>query len=220
MDDDLHRRENRAARREGLTDHATRLGELTMHPPPWLLMLKGYPGSGKSTLAAALSRRFGWPLVDKDDIQACLDPLLPESDAPAYEIMFRIARRQLQHGPGVICDSPLWQATYENARALAEATGARLVIVECRCPDATLRRRIEARDSAALPPRRTTSWSALLAYRARYDAAPCAIAAQRLVVDTVVDPERLVDQIGRWLQQLAEAPAAPRGDPADGPVLR
>lgn len=40
----------------------------------WLVAFKGYPGSGQSTLARAVSRRLGWPLIDKDDV--CPDDTL------------------------------------------------------------------------------------------------------------------------------------------------
>jgi shikimate kinase len=39
----------------------------------WLIAMKGFAGSGKSTLGRALSREFGWPLVDKDDVKDLLD---------------------------------------------------------------------------------------------------------------------------------------------------
>jgi Cytidylate kinase len=39
----------------------------------WLVTMKGPAGSGKSTLARALSRHFGWPMIDKDDVKDLLD---------------------------------------------------------------------------------------------------------------------------------------------------
>lgn len=171
-------------------------------PTPWLVALKGHPGSGKSTVAAALSRACGWPILDKDDIQDTLDRHLESSGGPGYEIMFGVARRQLLHGISVILDSPFWKTTYEHARALAEEVGARLVVVECQCADeAEWRRRIEGRQGAGLPARRTTSWDALQAYRARYDAEAYAIEVPHLVVDTTVERSIIVARIRAWLDQ-------------------
>jgi predicted kinase len=168
---------------------------------PWLVALKGHPGSGKSTVGAALSREFGWPIVDKDDIQDTLDTHLASSDGPAYEIMFRVARTQLLHGISVILDSPFWKRTYDNARALADERGARLVIIECRCVDeAQWRRRIEARQGAGLPARRTTTWESLQAYRSRYDQDAYAIEAPHLIVDTASEQPGIVTRIRTWLE--------------------
>jgi len=164
--------------------------------PPWLVALKGLPGCGKSTVAATLSRSFGWPIVDKDDIQDAIDAHLAASDGPAYEIMFRVARSQLRQGLSVIVDSPLWKQTYDNARALAEEQHACLAVIECRCADERVwRQRIEARKGAGLPARRTTSWESLLAYRSRYELNPYEITVQHLVIETDTDRTDIVSLV-------------------------
>ena len=71
-----------------------------------LIVMKGFAGSGKSTLARALSRQFGWPLVDKDEIKDLLDGHAQAAGPLAYAIMFNIARSLLLQGFNVICDSP------------------------------------------------------------------------------------------------------------------
>jgi len=178
-------------------------------PTPWLVALKGYPGCGKSTVGAALSRQLGWPLIDKDNVQDVLDRHGVAGEGAAYDVVFQVARGQLARGLSVIVDSPLWQRTYDNARALADEVGARLIVVECRCTDETVwRRRIEARQGNGLPPRRTTSWESLQAFRARYDrdrnqdAYP--IEVPHLIVDTSTEqPDRVVTRIQDWLRHRA-----------------
>src|SRR5713226_2206518 len=82
----------------------------------WLIALKGLPGSGKSTIAQALSKRLGWPIIDKDDIKDILDGHSPEAGGLAYQTMFNVARRQLLQGLDVICDSPLtFSMSYKKA---------------------------------------------------------------------------------------------------------
>ena len=75
---------------------------------PWLLALKGLPGVGKSTLAGELAHALGWPLLDHDDVKdafAAAGASVPGS--ATYELLFRLAGRQLRIGVSVLCDSPL-----------------------------------------------------------------------------------------------------------------
>jgi predicted kinase len=175
-------------------------------PRPWLIAVKGYPGSGKSTVASALSRELRWPILDKDDIQDTLDRHLPSGDGPGYEIMFQVARGQLLHGISVILDSSFWKRTYDTARALADEVGARLVVIECCCADeAEWRRRIEARQAASLPARRTTTWDALDAYRSRYDAEGYTVEVPHLSVDTASEKSGVLTRIRTWLDRINTA---------------
>ena len=83
-----------------------------------------------------------------------------------------VARRQLQQGLSVICDSPLvsrW--AFDQARQAAQDAGAELVVVECRCADqAVWRARIEARRRPGLRAHHQTSWAGLQAYLERAEA--------------------------------------------------
>jgi len=112
---------------------------------PVLIATKGHPATGKSTLALALSRRLGWPLIDKDDAKdLTLD--LPDANRRAYAIMWRIVERQIELGLGVIAVSPLSKASeFELARRIARRHGGRLLVVETRLGDEEWRRRLEAR---------------------------------------------------------------------------
>lgn len=59
-----------------------------------------------------MHRQLGWPIIDKDDAK---DALLStgsrledkEANSFAYDIIYRVAERQLQNGISVILDTPL-----------------------------------------------------------------------------------------------------------------
>ena len=72
---------------------------------PILAALRGLPGIGKSALAQALGRELGWPVLDKDDCKDVLYGRAEAADELAYDLLFRLARRQLQLGLSVVCDS-------------------------------------------------------------------------------------------------------------------
>lgn len=85
----------------------------------WMIAFKGPAGSGKSRASRALGQHLRWPVIDKDD---SLDYLEDHQGGAAYDIMFRVAERQLQQGLNVMCDSPLgYGPSYAHARQIAEA---------------------------------------------------------------------------------------------------
>jgi predicted kinase len=173
----------------------------------WLLALKGHAGSGKSTLGRMLSSRLGWPIIDKDDIKDILDGHTTEAGPLAYETMFNIARRQLQQGLNVICDSPLaYRTGYEKARQIATETHARLAIIECYCSDEQeWSRRINARKSLRLPAHHQVDWDAMQAYLASVrQESSYPISDPYLRVDTVKPLEDIVSEVQRWLELIGE----------------
>lgn len=175
----------------------------TLSPSPIALVaMKGPPGAGKSTVARALSRRLRWPLIDKDDVKDILDGQTPLAGALAYEVMQRVARRQLAQGLSVICDSPLLDLAYAGLRQIAADEGVPLLIVECHCSDeAAWRARVEARQILGLPAHHTTTWEGVQAFLAKSEAT-YPIAEPHLVVDTARPLPVLVDEVVRWLGQL------------------
>ncbi len=134
-----------------------------MPPRPLLIVFKGHPGVGKSTVARALGHALGIAIIDKDDVKDVLAGACTNAGGLAYEVMFRVARRQLFLGLHAICDSPLSEELgYQSACAAAAAAGAALVVIECICSDpAEWRRRIEQRAAQGLPTHQVDSWAAL-----------------------------------------------------------
>ena len=158
-----------------------------------LVAMKGHPATGKSTLARGLARRFGWPLIDKDDVKDHTLGLAGGNEL-AYRILWQVVATQLALGLNVIVDSPLsYPVGYATAQALAAACGARLLVVETRLDEAEWRRRLDARspDESA---HRIRGWAAmqrqLQLYRGcwQYPIAP----EHHLVVDTTQAEDFLV----------------------------
>lgn len=172
-----------------------------------LVVMKGPPGTGKSTVARALSHQLGWPLIAKDDIKDILDGQATLSGALSYEVMHRIAHRQISQGLSVICDSPLPEKAYAGMRRIAHDEGVPLVIVECRCSDEKVwRARVEARQAWNLPAHHTITWEGVESFLAKPETTylvddPC------LVVDTTRALPEIVDEIVVWLTRPDLAPA-------------
>ncbi|QCE01630.1 P-loop containing nucleoside triphosphate hydrolase [Vigna unguiculata] len=121
-----------------------------------IIAMKGHPGSGKSTLAESIASSLGIPVLDKDDVKDCTQPLLLTSPASllndlSYDVICQIASTQLRLGLSVLLDSPLSRRAHlDRLRRLANALSARLLIIECRPADQSeWRRRLEARGGGA-----------------------------------------------------------------------
>jgi predicted kinase len=122
--------------------------------PPALMITVGFSGSGKSALAAELSRRLpaiviSTDLVRKEREAALPNEALPENRytdsrrAEVYQEMYRRATAHLSNGRHVVLDGTfLSEHERENAVRLAQRTGAQFWMVECRCPDSVIRRRL------------------------------------------------------------------------------
>lgn len=78
-----------------------------------LIILAGMPATGKSTVAASLSRAFGYPILEKDNIKEGLfDELGFENyaqkrklDHAANEVLLRILEAMLKAGNSLIVDN-------------------------------------------------------------------------------------------------------------------
>jgi predicted kinase len=117
---------------------------------PTLVMLAGLPGTGKSTLAAALARRLGWPVLDKDLLNTVLlEAHLPQAQAGplAYELVLTLAHALVvHHGQSLILDTAGRQPfIVERARTIAQGAGGQLKVVRCVAPAAVRQARLRAR---------------------------------------------------------------------------
>jgi predicted kinase len=151
----------RDAARQRATRHFALAYRYTWAYSPCLVVVAGLSGTGKSAIAAALHTRTGFTHVNSDVIRKELAGLppdtprsgpydtglyTPEHSARTYEAMFAAAATQLTVRRGVILDATFQRrADRDAARALARSAGVPLLIVECRCADDEVHRRLTRR---------------------------------------------------------------------------
>lgn len=170
-----------------------------------LVVLAGLPGVGKSTLAAALARRRGALVLDKDRIR---DAIFPPSEvdysdpqnALATEAVLMVAGYILERDPDklVVLDGKPYSRESQRLAAyqLAGRCGTPFRLIHCVAPDGVVRQRLEvatARDPRNLVADRT------YAKVQRIKAAFEPIRLPHLVIDTT-EPRRLqLDACLRYL---------------------
>lgn len=122
-----------------------------------LVVVVGLSGSGKSTVAAALQERTGFVHLNSDATRKRLAGLpptarpgaglyTPEWSARTYGALYDAAAAALAAGRGAIVDATFQRrADRDAARAVARRAGAPILFVECRCPEAEVRRRLTER---------------------------------------------------------------------------
>jgi predicted kinase len=167
-----------------------------------LLLLKGHPATGKSTLAGALSRHLSWPLIDKDAIKDHIYDI-PRGNVLAYEIMWHLARLQLEIGLSVVIDSPLsYPLAYATGQKMAEEFAVRLLVVETQLHETPWQERLEHRLQQP-PTHRVAGWENMQKLLRDYDASwRYAIAPEHhLKVDTSQPTDMLVQIVANHLTQ-------------------
>jgi aminoglycoside phosphotransferase family enzyme/predicted kinase len=124
---------------------------------PALLITVGFSGSGKSRLAWELCRRLPAVLLSSDRIRkeraglGATDRLGPAQytevhRAAVYAELGRRAALSLGQGENVLLDATFLSEHERGAAAdLAQTQGAEFWVLECRCPDAVIRRRLASR---------------------------------------------------------------------------
>ena len=93
-----------------------------------LIIIAGMPATGKSTAAAAVSKAFGYPIIEKDNIKEGLFDVLGFEnyqqkralDHAANEVLLRVLRAMLKSGNSVIVDNNFDTASNEKLCALIE----------------------------------------------------------------------------------------------------
>jgi predicted kinase len=129
--------------------------------PPWLLLTCGLMGTGKTALAEALATQMPLTIFDSDatrkrlagvppTLRACADYeeglYTPARTEETYAQLFRLAEGALARGDSVLLDASFQRARHRGlARELAQRTWARFCVLECWCPRAEIRRRLDAR---------------------------------------------------------------------------
>ena len=124
-----------------------------------LVAMTGLSGTGKSTVAHRLARAFGARLFASDVVRKDLAGIegaapaswgegvyRPEWTTATYDRLVALAEARLSEGESVVLDATLLAAELRARAAAASArNGARLVLVETVCDEATVAARLAAR---------------------------------------------------------------------------
>lgn len=128
---------------------------------PIFLITCGLMGTGKSTIARALSEALGWEWLRSDVLRKELADLSPREhrfekfhegiyspdfSREIYRALLDRASALLKEGKSVILDASFKkQADRLQALALAEARQANFLLIECRCSEEEIQRRLARR---------------------------------------------------------------------------
>jgi predicted kinase len=183
------------------------LAEVGPLPPPparpALVMAAGLPGSGKSLFCRELRRRTGAVILESDALRQVLFPQPDHSQAESHHLFTAIhaaIETLLQAGVHTILDATNlaeWQR--EPVYAIAEKTGARLVLVWLEAPPRTVQARLANRCRGAKTQDRSTAGLAV------YE-------RMRGQVEEIRRPHRVVDT-SRGTQEVLDAIAAEMESP-------
>jgi hypothetical protein len=197
--------EDRRAASESARAHFTLAYRYTWSYQPCLVVFSGLSGSGKTSVASALQRRTGFLHLNSDIIRKQLAGLPPDAPAPlererdlyspaqsarTYETMFARARQGLADGIGVIMDATFMRAVdRQAARSLAQTHGAAFLLVECRCTEDEVRRRLEHRKQGGTGPS-DADWQVYRTQKEHFEAFG-RTEDDRLELDTARAPDEL-----------------------------
>ena len=128
---------------------------------PVLILTSGLMGAGKSTIARALTDALGWKGLSSDIVRkelAHLSPrerryepfqqgiYAPDFSETTYQALFARAGALLQAGSSVILDASFKRERDRSAaQDLARKMRADFLLIECRCEDAIIQRRLSDR---------------------------------------------------------------------------
>lgn len=128
---------------------------------PLLFLVSGLSGTGKSTLARKISVDYHATQINTDVVRkevAGIDQYEPHHDQfnkglydpkkidDTYEHVMQRASTLLKKGENVVLDATFQKKTYrEMARHSAEKHHAKLITVQCICPDEVVKKRLEDR---------------------------------------------------------------------------
>jgi len=196
--------------REKAAETAARYFELAFRyaarlEKPALVIVTGLMGSGKSVLARILAPWLGAETVRTDVLRKEMLNLPPAEHryetfgegiyadkitAQTYDKAHVLAKEKLESGQSVIIDASYGKN--ENrlaARKLAADLGVNFFILECRCPEAVIRKRLEGRMTERGEPS-DGRWEIFTDQKKRYDAISGFAGREHIVVDTSMAPER------------------------------
>lgn len=181
------------------------LGELPpSQPRPVLVVLSGLPGTGKSHLARELCRRYPLARLESDALRKALfrrPSYSAQESARLFAACHALLDRLLARGvPAVLDATNLKEVHRRPLYRIAEARGARLVLVEVKAPREVVEGRLERRQRGENP------WDqseADVEVYERMRAAAEPIERPHVVVDTSGGSEEALAIILRELQEVS-----------------
>lgn len=190
-----------------------------------LVLVAGLSGTGKSAVAAVLQSRIGFAHINSDVVRKRLAGLDADTPVPAaygaglysrqhnvrtYEALLAEARDHLAAGRGVILDATFRRRTDRTAaRALAAAHGVPFFLVECRCPDDEVRRRLERRQQRGAGPS-DADWNVYIEQRRQFEPVGSDESEGHLVLDTTAPLPEATSTVERGLRCQVEKDLAMR----------
>lgn len=115
----------------------------------YLVAVGGLPGAGKSVAAKEIARRIGASLLRTDEVRKEIYPCptyTVEESHHVYELVFRRAADLLSNRQSVVLDATFRQEQpRQQAREIAEASGALWRFVWITAPESLIRNRIARR---------------------------------------------------------------------------
>jgi len=179
-----------------------------------VVAISGLSGTGKSVLARRMAERTGYTHVSSDVVRKQLAGLAPTERAGGarhsdlysgpmshrtYDALFGLAGETVRER-GVVLDATFQlRQGRDRARAIAAAAKVPFLLVECRCDDVVVGRRLAARARRGDDPS-DADWQVYLEQKRRFEG--FGTDENRLVLDTAGDVDALVRTIERELRGL------------------
>jgi predicted kinase len=184
-----------------------------VRPGGSLLLMVGLPGAGKSTLVDALRLQLPGVIVRTDQVRRFVRaaPTYTAAEmALVYEVCLAVIGRRLARGQRVIFDASNYMALYrQRLLALAETSGAVVVVCRVQASEEVTRQRLHRRRSGQDDPHNWSDagWSVYL----RMVQAQEPLTMEHLSLDTTARPlPVLVEQLtAYWTEREAQSECNP-----------
>ncbi len=181
---------------------------------PTLFITSGLSGCGKSTVAHELAKRLGLVVLSSDVTRKKLAHIStkehrfdsiesgiysPEFSRKTYDALFSEAEKVLKDGASVIIDATFIKSAERiTAKKLAEQTGAKFYIIECKLDEETTHSRLEKRMNEHTPS--DGRWEIYLAQKNSIEPVSEIPASNHIIIDTEKSTEDnvniLLDRLG------------------------
>ena len=154
-----------------------------------IVLMAGLPGTGKTTLARELATRSSGRVLSKDEIRHAIFSseeieYSSRQDDFCMQIMLDAAAYLLDKDPGrfIFLDGRPFSRRYQIENVLTRAASLHQPwrILECVCPEATVKSRIEQQSAVSAHPAGNRNYQLYLEVKASFEA----ITRPKAVIDT------------------------------------